>query len=195
MAVNAEWKFFELFASGTASITGVIIQASHNEVVQGTGPRERLGRKITIRSLQVQGSFQLPTTLIVAHMAQRIRIVFYIDTATNGSARVVSEMLSGPPTSIFAFRELSNEPRIPFIYDEQFDVPVWAVHSTGTSIPTTTGFEFDCELNLPIEFDGSAPTGELGTIRTNNIGCFIVCEAGDNPATIAYVSRIRYTDG
>lgn len=194
MSVDAEWKFFDIFASATASLTGVIVAASHNVIPQGTGPSERLGRKITIRSLQVQGSFQLPTTLVVAHMAQRIRIVFYIDTATNGSARPVDEMLSGPPTSIFAFRELSNEPRIPFIYDEQFDVPVWAVHSTGTSIPTTTGFEFNCKLNLPIEFDASATTGEIATQRTNNIGSFIVCEAGDNPATVAYVSRIRYTD-
>lgn len=195
MSAGAELKFLDGFSGiHTAGVFGNIVVVSHNVVPQGTGQTQRVGRKIIVQSLSVRGSMQLPSTSTIGDMDQRLRIVFYVDTQTNGSNPIIPEMLNGDPVSIFTFRELSNLSRIKFIFDETFDMPVLAMTGGGVSAPTSTGFRFSRKLNLPIEYDATATTGALATQRTNNIGSFMISEQTDVAPTILYVWRIRYTD-
>lgn len=199
MALYSELKFLDGFSGVvTSKSTGEIVLLSHNIVPQGTAQSSRIGRKITIRSLDVRGGMILPSTGLTDDMDNRLRIVFYIDTQTNGASATVPEIFRPLPSigvvSIFSFYELSNESRFQIIYDETFDFPIGAIDLLGENAPISQSFAFSCNLDLPIEYDATATTGAIGTQRTNNIGSLVIAEQGAVLPSIGYGFRIQYTD-
>lgn len=195
-----EHKFLDgLVGPITALTAGVFLSTSHNFVPQGFAENERIGRKITIKSLEVRGSIVLPPTETLGNMDNRVRIIFYIDHQTNGAAATLDEIVNTSGTvSINAFRDLANQQRFRLIYDTWFDLPVRAVlqdaATTGDNVPSSTGFKFVRKLNLSIQFDDGVTTGAISSQRTNNIGAFCICEQTSVAPIVAYTFRIRYTD-
>lgn len=183
----------------TSSTTGAFLISTHNTVPQNLTESGRTGRTILITSLQVRGTIQLSTDPTIGNLDQRVRIIFFIDSQTNGEAATLDEIINTSGTvDIDSFRDLANIQRFRVIYDRVFDLPVQGVAqdsaTTFESIPISKGFQFSRKLNLKIQYDDGVTTGAISTQRSNNIGAFSVCEAGQKAPTVVYTSRIRYTD-
>ncbi len=183
-----ELKFFDKTLGTTVVTTAGILEATVNDIIQGPCDDERVGRKVTLRSLEVKGQMVLVSTTARADTTNRVRLVWYIDHQTNGVVAAVLELLA--TAGLESFRNLPNQGRFSILYDCTFDLNCRCA-GTADFGAFTQGFEFKVPLNLPIEFSGT--TGLLATIRSNNIG-FLMISKRSIGSTVEWHSRVRYTD-
>lgn len=182
-----ELKFFDKTLGNTIVTTGGIVEATVNDVVQGVASDDRVGRKCTIRILDVRGQLTLPETTDRADTADRVRLVWFVDKQCNGVIATVLELLE--TASLDSFRNMPNEGRFDFLSDCTYDLNATCGGPLAFG-KLIKGFEFNCEMTLPIEFQGNS--GLLETIRSNNIGFLMISRLG--LASLTWHSRIRFTD-
>ncbi len=190
-----ELKFFDVVrASTNSSPTGVIVDDSLNEIVQGITESQRIGRKCTLRSISVHGAYQWPTSATLAQWDNRMRVILYQDKQTNGATAAVTDILS--TATLDSFRNLSNTGRFRVLLDQFWDPTVagGAQSAAGTpnSIPQNKSWSFHKKLNIPLEFSGV--TGAITELRSNNLGLLIICAAAADVPAVSYVSRVRFSD-
>ena len=194
---GAELKFYDLTnnASKIPQQGGTVI--SFNNIVQGTGQSQRIGRKITIRSLHSRFRFFLnPVSATPPDVVQSdtVRLIWYVDKQMNGSPASVSDILASPDYQ--SDYNLSNKSRFRILKDVTY-----TLNPTGITENTTSGTqktaemsvnkEFKMTMNLPIEFSGTMGTNS--EIRSNNIGAVTISRRGANSGLEAF-TRIRYSD-
>jgi len=188
-AAGNELKFYDETKSATATtLTGAVLESSMNNIPEGTGQSERLGRKCTVTQIQVRGMVHSEGPL-----PQRVRFVIAHDKQCNGATATWSGG-DGPfeGTTVDSFRNLENSSRFRILYDK-----TWAFNQTanpGSYIEKNFSAYIKC--NLPLEFSGA--TGGLTEIRSNNLVTFAISEyntgTGEAAPTIEYHSRLRYKD-
>ncbi len=191
---GAEFKFLDTSQGLTGSSSaGVIHTASFNVIPQGNTESNRIGRKCTIKAIQLRGQVQMATTVTLAQATNRIRVIMYKDKQTNGTAvAAVTEILE--TASVDSFRNLSNSGRFDILMDKTFVLNFTAGNGTGMA-EMAKGFQYFKRCNIPIEFDNSATTGVIATQRTNNIGLMTVADGTSTPAAlVGYNCRLRYSD-
>ncbi len=197
---GAELKFLDgQLTNQSITATGTFLFTTHNIVAQGNSQSERIGRKITIRSIRVKGTIKMFAQDQIGDMEQRVRILFVVDSQANGAAPTIDEVLNfAGVLGINSFRDLANVRRYRVIYDRVFDLPVMGVAADGIStflnIPTSKGWGFSKKMHLPIEYDSSSTTGSLSTQRSNNIFSFAIAENTNESPFVSFVFRIRYSD-
>lgn len=194
---GAELKFLDTVrADATLALAGAVIDDSLNHIPQGNTESERIGRKVVIRGLRLKGRIKNSPTTAQTTTDQRYRIIVYCDKQANGATAVVTDILE--TAVIDSFRNLANVQRFQILYDKTKNMIMPAVAQTAAGTFTTYsceyGQQFSMKLNLPIEFDNSATTGVITSIRSNNIGLLAMCSTNDNPPVFAYTVRIRYSD-
>ncbi len=189
---GSELKFFDTTRAQTVvAATGTIMNNSLNLIVQGTDENERIGRKCTIVSLGMRGSFVLPATTAVANTSDRVRVIVYVDQQTNGVTAAVTDILAA--ATIDNFYDLPNSGRFVILADYQTIINSKGGVGDGTTnlfVKTTEPFVLSVRLNLPIEFSGTG--GFLTEIQSNNIGILAITESGF--AAFGYTARVRYSD-
>ncbi len=194
---GAELKFLDTtrdFAAFTAA--GIIYDESLNIIPQGNTESERVGRKVVIRHLSFKGILQSGTATTATSTDQMLRIIVYCDKQTNGATATVTGILeTADPLSHY---NLANQNRFKILYDQLMGVPVNAMAQTAagtfTTVSTDRKWEVSMRLNIPIEFDNSATTGVITSIRSNNIGILGVGFSDSGPSLLRYIARIRYSD-
>ncbi len=194
-AVVRELKFFDNVKGSTNLATaGVILDDSINEIVQGVTESNRIGRKCTIRSVNIHGFWSYPTTQTVANMDNRFRILVYWDKQANGATAAVTDVLES--ASVDSFRNLANSGRFRVLYDRVFTITVaggmQTAAGTPNAIPIIRTWTLFKSCNIPIEF--SAATGAIGEIRSNNIGVLGLCSGAAELPSVGYTSRLRFSD-
>lgn len=195
--VRGEHKFLDTQQIIQQISNNGTILAGLNHIAQGNGESERTGRKVTVRSLRIKGEWHMPSTATVADQDQRIRIVVYCDKQTNGTVATIPLIHSLAGTvNINSFRSLANVSRFNILYDKTFNIPINALAaSNDANVPLIRGFRFNrTGLNIPLEFDDSAPDGSIATIRTNNIGVYAISNRANEPPEVTFIARIRYSD-
>ncbi len=195
--VRPEHKFLDTQQLTTDISANGTILAGLNHIAQGNGESERIGRKVTVRSLRIKGHYQFPSTATVADQDQRLRIVVYCDKQTNGTVATVPLIHSLAGTvNINSFRNLANVSRFNILYDKFYDIRVEAVAaSNDANVPMLRGFKFNLTgMNIPLEFDETATDGSIATIRTNNIGVYAIAARPMESPNITFIARIRYSD-
>lgn len=154
---------------------------------QGDGPSDREGRKIKVIGIQFRGRVN---TLVVTGGGSAVaghiygcRLILYQDRQCNGTAPTIINTNTGMLTAAGGnnFDSLPcmfTRGRFRFLKDK-----VWTLNpmvyydgTTNHSVVTTSRFKFFKKLSIPIEFDNSATTGVLSTIRTNNINAVAFSE-------------------
>lgn len=194
---NAELKFKDTTVALTASATaGVILFDSLNIIAEGNGESARIGRKLTIKKIQIKGSWANVVVTTAATTDQRLRIILYLDQQTNGTAATVVGVLES--ASINAFRNLANSSRFQVLMDKTLTVRNQYVGQTAAGAFTTTvetrSWSFYKNCNIDIEYDNSATTGVLTSQRTNNLGIMILSETASSPPLVGFTCRLRYSD-
>ncbi len=187
-----ELKFFDLDIDDTAiANTGTIVADSVNEIVQGTGETERIGRKCTIRSINWRFEVRLPAQTTSATASDVARIILYQDKQANGATAAVLDILE--TANYQSFNNLANKGRFRTLMDRTYDLTAQAGGGDGTTedygqiIISDTLFK---KVNIPIEFSGT--DGAIDKIKSNNIGFLTISRSG--VAAFASKMRIRFSD-
>ncbi len=192
-----ELKFHDLDINVANTATaGVIAEDSCNTIAQDTTESTRVGRKCTIRSINWRWNAVLLDTVStqVPGTPETTRIILYLDKQTNGVTAAVTDILE---TADFqSFNNLANKSRFRILMDRSFTLAVTAGAGDGTAANDWTGQglndSFYKKCNIPIEYDNTATTGAIATVRSNNIGVLVI---GDGTGTsIGSKMRLRFSD-
>jgi len=190
-----ELKFLDTVEPQSAvAAAGTLGQVSLNIIPQDDTESGRVGRKVSIKKFMVKALMILPATTVAANSVDRIRLMFIVDRQANGASPTVAQILATPST-IDSFQNLANASRFQILYDKTHTISA----NAGGAPTATPSFsqenrfvKISKKVDIPIEFDSTAATGALTTIRSNNI--FQVAWTQGAFITLGYTCRIRYSD-
>lgn len=198
---GGELKFFDISTGATTvSASGTIIDPSLNLVTQGAGEDQMIGRKITIRSINIKYLALKPNdsdgTLANCTSSDAIRIMIVQDTQCNGSAATIALLNAQANLNGQLLLENSNRFRIL----KEFRIPLQGAvcFDSNTNVFASTQVvntgKFYKKCRIPLEFSPEATPGTrvIGEVRTNNI--FVAGFSISGVSTIQYVARIRFSD-
>jgi len=179
-------------------------------IPQGDLNHQRNGAKIMLTKLTFRFGVMIDTNsnLTLNSLVQTSsawRVILYIDTQTNGAAAAIGDVFDTSIANEHAFdvyNNLYNTGRFKTLMDKYINLdgiaPTFnADNKNYVQAGQMKEFKKTIPLNLPVTFTGT--DGTIGTIRTNNIGCFVFCNSfgGTTDAAqrkFAYRFRLRFTD-
>lgn len=188
---SGEVKFLDTTTSFAVDTTGEVPATGQlNLIPQGVEESQRVGRKVTIKSIHVRWVVNMAATAT----SPTIRILLVQDTQCNGAAATYSGVNGVLETdTVQAFRNLENSQR--FIIHKDWFFPLnTGAGVTGSFNPFSKTIKWSKTCSIPIEFDSSATTGAIGTIRSNNLFLIARANVDDDLVAVNGVVRIRYTD-
>ncbi len=198
---NAEWKWLDTAANSVnIASTGVLVQDSLNIVPSGTGPSERIGRKITIRSINGHMNFftNLTDAQPVPSPGVFVRLILVLDSQANGTNAIVSG-IGGilVNADVLEHLNLNNSQRYRVLMDKYVTINPTNMASDGAGVVSSAALtayrSFYKRCNIPVEFN--ADSGLMATIRSNNLGMIAISSVGGvDSITLESNWRIRYTD-
>lgn len=196
---GGELKFLDTnSAAAISAIIGTVHSSSLVTIPQDGTESGRVGRKVTVKSLHVRGLCVLAGTSDFNNTDDTVRLMIVLDKQCNGTAATPADILeAGAGTvTIDSFNNLANKSRFRVLKDTKICMNLnGAVDSVNNVVAgnRTVPFEYHfSNLNLPIEYDNSATTGALATVRSNNL--LVLGISSDQRATIRYTARVRYSD-
>ena len=167
--------------------TGEVLQTTILTIPQGLTAEERIGSKITIRSLQANLRFYIPEVAGAGSFSpsDMIRVVFVWDKQCNGASCVYGTGAGG--NDVFAsadamsFPYLFNKDRFVILKDLRVTLnymtgaaPIAATVSSASVVAFRKVYK---KLNIPIEYSTAA--GTIAGIRSNNIAV-VACSVAAN---------------
>lgn len=198
--VRKERKFIDTGQLGatctTASEGGLLIVPTI--IAQGTGQSNRIGRKITVKSIHLRAWFH-KLTAVSSRGDNNIRIICFFDRQCNGQLPALTDLLQ--QDSIRSFRNLVNSGRFGVLLDDWFEMNNIAGSSANVGGTDTFGMGRDKPYvwNKKIQFDMeySGTTGAITEIRTYNIYFLVIAQTNEgaptaNRVTMNYECRLRY---
>jgi len=184
---SSELKFFDTSINFSIDTTGAI-EAQLNLVPQGTTESQRIGRKITIKSIAIKGYIEGNG---VASTAQLVQMNLILDKQCNGAAAAYNDVYVS--NSINAHRNMANSERFDVLKTWRIPINPQVTIIAGTSfLPTYKNFKYYKKCNIPIEFNNT--TGAIAEIRSNNLSLIAISAGGDDTANFTATARITYSD-
>lgn len=179
---------------------------SLNLIGAGTGANQRIGRKITLRHVEIKLRCILKPQAITMDASDkglgvRFRWVVLIDHQCNGTDIDVNDVFGSPASTVaasdatnitntFSYRQLANLKRFTILHDRVFQYHPKVMQSEYTnvtpSVPNSANFDiegtqisksFSSALNLPIEFATWAGTPAIADVRSNNLISFLLVDS------------------
>lgn len=195
-AAGNELKFYDETVGASVITTGGVTDTSMNNIPEGTGQSERLGRKCTVTSVHVRGTILLPAQTAATSTSNRVRVSIVWDKQCNGAPATWAGA-GGPyeSNSVDSFRNLENSSRFVVLATKLITLNAMGATASGAAYTfneVTKPFEFNLKINIPLEFSGA--TGGLSEVRSNNL---FICSASEDTGTVStiqYQSRLRYKD-
>lgn len=194
-AATAELKFFDLDVDDAVVAAGgtILSGGTVNQIRQGVGESQHVGRKCTVRTISWRFSIKLPgsTTASADGSTDTVRVMLYLDKQSNGAVTTAAAILA--TDNYQSFNNLSNKGRFRTLSDTTHTL------QSGGGAPSAAALVFSearvdisvfKAVNIPLEFGADA--GAITDLRSNNIGVLILSEAG----VCAFDSklRLRFTD-
>lgn len=191
--LHIEKKFFDTTLSFTFDATGEVPATGQlNLIPQGVTESTRVGRTAQIKSLQIRSLITyVPAADTLGVGTAYLYLV--LDKQANGAAAAVTDVLTGTAMPLAMFN-MANAERFKIIRK-------WThTFQSGAGVSAAFGrdqWQLDdyVKLNLPIEYDSSAITGAITTIRSNNLFLLAGSDATtDDEIACAGTVRLRFTD-
>lgn len=214
-----ELKFHDIHVTETGFLAvgavRPVISSTAIGIAAGTSPQERVGRKCTIKSINIRGRVKCASSGDFAQACDNVRMILFQDTQANGSVPLVTDLLAS--TNYNSFNNLDNKQRFRVLaektfsinqqaggaygYNGGYSVPAAASgNQAGYSVPAdsaqlqvaecTRQFSFFHKCSIPLEFSGD--TGHDNELRSNNIWLLMISE--EQRANYEYRCRVRFTD-
>lgn len=188
---RGEQKFHDLATvESTVSNTGAIVEDSCNHINQGTGESQRIGRRVTIRSIAWKYTIRFIPNQAPLNTDDTVRIILYWDRQANGATASVADILEDADYN--SFYNLVSQNRFRILMDRKYNM-----NPTGTGDGTTTDVfgtakegRFYKKCSIPIEYSSSS--GVMTEIRSNNIGILMISRAV-NLCSMEGIMRLRFT--
>lgn len=192
--VAQEVKFFDstfpqtVIPAGPASLIDSTLVA---EIQNGTGPQDRIGRKIKIIKIDFSLTI-LVSGASVANNTEAIRYDIWLDKQCNGVAPGPADLYTQIVTAqgTCQMPNLFNEKRFKRLYSHTVQMNT---QNTNGGAPCTLGHKFEGTIrpNCIVEFDAS--TGNITDLTSNNI---FQCWSTDNGLGITQntFTRVHYVD-
>lgn len=176
---------FNIDATGEVPATGQL-----NLIPQGTSESTRIGRKVVVKSIQING--HLLCNPGAGNTPSEINYIWLVlDKQCNGAAASAADVLTGTAFQT-ALPNVDNSQR--FVILRKF------VIQTESKAGVATAWALSCrpwtfykKVNIPIDF--SSTTGAITEIRSNNL--FLLAgtnQTGDDLTNVTATCRLRFTD-
>lgn len=170
------------------------IHDSINLIPQGEEQSERIGRKVTIKS--IEWNFGISRVAVIDATApvsrDAVRLILYIDKQCNGAAAPILEILQ---TAFFrSYPKIANEKRFLFLHDETIDLGYDLLASDASNAFSSPAVQLNFKISKKVDFDIEFDDAEVGIeqVMSNNIGVLSITSGGQ--ASLLSYTRIRYTD-
>lgn len=186
-----EAKWVDSIYSGTVSAyTGTPAVQCLNDLGQGAGASQRVGNKIVMKNLKIEGFISLPA----ASAVDLVRLIVVIDTNCYGAACSWAQYVQGSTNNVIAFASaetVGKGKRFVPLMDKL--ITMQSSNGTGAGVGTETLRTFSVELPLRCSAAYSGVAGTVGDLVKNSI-CFIAV-SGNGLCSISYQARLFYLDG
>jgi len=155
-----------------------------NGVARGDEISERIGRKTTMKSIQIR----IKATSGTATEACRFLVVY--DKQANAAALTAATVLNA--ATVEDMKNLENRSRFWILHDEQF---VMGASGGTTGIPTMRELSWYRKVKLPVIYN----SGDAGTVADITTGSLYVITIGSEApgataSSAVMRSRVRYAD-
>lgn len=190
---STERKFFDT-TSAAAPANSTMTLYNPMIIPQDDTESGRDGRKITIKSISVRGHWLHPSQTAVANTSNICKIMIVQDTQTNGAAFTATDLLVAD--NIYSFHNLANSSRFKVLRSKTYSISVPSIVPTGAAYATgevIRSINMNVRCNIPIEFDSSATTGAITTVRSNSIWIVTQC-LSHQETNFSIRSRVRFVD-
>lgn len=187
---TGELKFADFSVNDAAIATGGTVQfgGSLNQIVQGTGESERIGRKFTVKGIHWRYQFRFAENAVGA--SETVRLILYLDKQCNGATATVTDILA--LNDYQSFNNLANKDRFRILADRTHTLARGAGTSSAWSEVAKDGI-LNVKCNIPIECSGT--TGAISETRSNNIGVLLLSKNGTGTgANFDSIFRLRFSD-
>lgn len=179
-----------LIVAGGASL----IFQSLNDIPQGVSETERVGIKVTIKSIQLSGSLLKLSSVGAgaAATSNRVRMLLVWDKQTNGDIANTNEIID---PVVDGMRDIASYSR--FVVLKSWLITLAATAGAGDGAANDFGevqraFKFYKRCSIPIRFDGTQ--GVITELATNNL-LFMAYKEDTVPlVNITMRARVRYSD-
>ncbi len=168
------------------TLTGLIEPISL--VPQNTTETGRIGRKITLRSIHVQGTITQATSAAGNVTSNQIKLWVVLDTQTNGAEFVFADFLE--TADIDSFRNLSNRGRFRVLASKNMQFNAQAGENADFG-QVQRPLSFNISKNCPIEYSGVL--GLITEVKTNNIYVIAIARNVTPAISWEFNTRIRFT--
>ncbi len=190
-----ELKFHDLdIDDGSITQAGTIAEDSCVTIAQGTTESERLGRKITIRSINWRWDIVKIASTSPSNGDEVVRVILYLDKQTNGATATTVGLLETDDYQ--SFNNLANKSRFRILMDRTYVLNALSGGGDGTVNDLYSMIISDSlykKVSIPIEYDNSLTTGVITTVRSNNIGVLLLSKTGAI-SQFASKMRLRFSD-
>lgn len=179
---DGELKSVDVGATVAADATSSVILL--NGMARGDEINERIGREVTMRSIQITGCAYVAPA---AGIDQNHRVILVYDRQTNAAALTAAQVLAA--VNCYAPRNLENRKRFKILFDR-----TW--HLNATAEPNSQHiFKFYRRLAHPMTFNA----GDAGTVADITTGSLYMVTigsvaAGATAGSVLFNARIRYSD-
>ncbi len=190
---GAEMKFHDVDVDVSPIATAGDIGATLLTIPEGNGEEERIGRSITIKKIMWRFSITKSSQATLANTSDVVRLFMIQDKQCNGVQGTVLGLLE--TASFLSFNQLANSKRFRVLMDRTYDLSnpsgsgQNAADAFGEIVLSDTFFK---DVTIPIEYDNSATTGVITSVRSNNI--FIIAISQDARCVLVSKVRLRYSD-
>jgi len=180
---QGEFKSVDLVHDTVSTATGTSVNLL-NGIARGDEINERIGREVTMRSIQVKGNCHVTAGTGVDQI-HRVMIIY--DRQTNAAALTAAQVLVA--VGVDQPRNLENRKRFKILFDRSF-----ALNASGKPGSYRT-WQFYRRLAHPVTFNA----GDAGTVADITTGSLYFVTigtelAGATAGQTTYSCRIRYTD-
>lgn len=192
---GGEMKFFDTNIA-ISNVTNAFVEGTNeipclNIIPQGDTQSSRDGRRIWIKSIHLHAFIDTGTEQTTFPAA--MRIILYLDTQCNGASITGAQLLT--TFSVNSFRNIENTQRIKVLMDKTFVINPTTVNTAATTvIPNRVRVKWNKKVNLPLDYDSTATTGVLTTVRGNNLGIMYIPATGADTLDVNGFVRVRFTE-
>jgi len=232
--LGIESKYYDTMSHGTTAYNITTNPAStdsnlsprdmdcFNAMRNTADPDGRVGRQITMQSIQLRGCVRFPQTSTAGTVtAMIVRLALLVDHQPNSGAvepiwNTIFESLAWDGAdnvirtipnelAVFQFRALRNSKRFTILWDEVItyrydDAYVTTTAAGVATVIKTNGSAYAFHVmrdlkDMVTEYHTNADLGDIGDIITNAVVLYGICSplsTGNVNPTIDYVARLRY---
>ncbi len=188
-----EVKFLDTTISD-GTLASTMVHFNICVVPQGTDEQQRVGRKILVRKVHFKGVLTLINSTDITNTSNVVKVMVVQDKQTNGAQFAAAQLLE---TDVIAsFNNLTNRSRFRVLRTEYFTFSQPGGVATGAAfalgeVSRWVNINVDCKV--PIEYDDSASTGAITTVRSSSLWVLFQTSTSETMA-VSGQARIRYLD-